>query len=223
MSTRVHVLTGKDADEMFEDIGHSNEARKTMDKYRVGDLKVGGTRDNVCRTTCATSDNAERLIDKQHNAAGMDFMWSFVSRGWLSPVHVEKKCCSRQQTAAVVGKELVNCEFISMCSWGVFCYSSLRIMGVYLVSFIEYTDSTHQPHQSTSVSDSHLPASLLSFPVHPPLYPFILDQVDPNAPKKASKRGNASDIKSKGGLNPIALVVLLIAIAAGVYFSQMKR
>ncbi len=47
--------------------------------------------------------------------------------------------------------------------------------------------------------------------------------MDPNAPKKASKRGNAADIKSKGGLNPIALVVLLIAIAAGVYFSQMKR
>ncbi len=30
---------------MFEDIGHSNEARKTMDKYLVGALKVGGTRD----------------------------------------------------------------------------------------------------------------------------------------------------------------------------------
>jgi hypothetical protein len=29
---------------MFEDIGHSNEARKTMDKYLVGALKVGGRR-----------------------------------------------------------------------------------------------------------------------------------------------------------------------------------
>ncbi len=44
MSTRVHAPTGKDADEMFEDIGHSNEARKTMDKYLVGALKVGGRR-----------------------------------------------------------------------------------------------------------------------------------------------------------------------------------
>ena len=48
-------------------------------------------------------------------------------------------------------------------------------------------------------------------------------KVDPNAPKKSRKVGNASDIKSKGGLNPVALVILLIAIAAGVYFSQMKK
>lgn len=53
--------------------------------------------------------------------------------------------------------------------------------------------------------------------------PFVRIQVDPNAPKRSSKKGNAADIKSKGGLNPIALVVLLIAIAAGVYFSQMKK
>ena len=101
-------------------------------------------------------------------------------------------------------------------------------------------------------------------------------QVDPNAPKKSSKKGSASDIKSKGappsplfskpsplpflpsslhsfffpsflphstflspqynitntffilthhstgGLNPLALIILLIAIAAGVYFTQKK-
>ena len=32
--------TGKDADEMYEDIGHSNEARKTMKKYLIGNLEV---------------------------------------------------------------------------------------------------------------------------------------------------------------------------------------
>ena len=32
---------GKDADEMYEDIGHSNEARKTMKKYLIGNLEVG--------------------------------------------------------------------------------------------------------------------------------------------------------------------------------------
>ena len=31
---------GKDADEMYEDIGHSNEARKTMKKYLVGTYAV---------------------------------------------------------------------------------------------------------------------------------------------------------------------------------------
>jgi uncharacterized protein HemX len=49
-------------------------------------------------------------------------------------------------------------------------------------------------------------------------------KVDPNAPKKAStKKGSAADIKSKGGLNPVAIVVLLVAIAAGVYFTQMNK
>jgi cytochrome b involved in lipid metabolism len=33
-------LAGKNADEMFEDIGHSNEARKKMKSLIVGDLKV---------------------------------------------------------------------------------------------------------------------------------------------------------------------------------------
>ena len=33
-------FAGKDGDEMFEDIGHSSEARKTMEKYLIGTLKV---------------------------------------------------------------------------------------------------------------------------------------------------------------------------------------
>jgi cytochrome b involved in lipid metabolism len=33
-------LAGKNADEMFEDIGHSNEARKIMKTMEIGELKV---------------------------------------------------------------------------------------------------------------------------------------------------------------------------------------
>eukprot|EP00615_Pteridomonas_danica_P013279 CAMPEP_0114341396 /NCGR_PEP_ID=MMETSP0101-20121206/9021_1 /TAXON_ID=38822 ORGANISM="Pteridomonas danica, Strain PT" /NCGR_SAMPLE_ID=MMETSP0101 /ASSEMBLY_ACC=CAM_ASM_000211 /LENGTH=130 /DNA_ID=CAMNT_0001474989 /DNA_START=82 /DNA_END=474 /DNA_ORIENTATION=+ len=33
-------LAGKNADEMFEDIGHSNEARKKMKSLVIGDLKL---------------------------------------------------------------------------------------------------------------------------------------------------------------------------------------
>ena len=31
-------LAGKNADELFEDIGHSHEARKIMQKYMIGEL-----------------------------------------------------------------------------------------------------------------------------------------------------------------------------------------
>lgn len=33
-------LSGKDADGMFEDIGHSSTARDILKKYLIGDLKV---------------------------------------------------------------------------------------------------------------------------------------------------------------------------------------
>mmetsp|Transcript_4065 Transcript_4065/g.6628 ORF Transcript_4065/g.6628 Transcript_4065/m.6628 type:complete len:143 (+) Transcript_4065:178-606(+) len=33
-------VAGKDADSMFEDIGHSKQARKTMEKYLIGVLDV---------------------------------------------------------------------------------------------------------------------------------------------------------------------------------------
>jgi hypothetical protein len=48
-------------------------------------------------------------------------------------------------------------------------------------------------------------------------------QSDPNAPKSSkAKKVSAVDEKKKGGLNPMAVALLLIAIAVGVYFSQMK-
>ena len=46
---------------------------------------------------------------------------------------------------------------------------------------------------------------------------FYLYQVDPNKPKKV-KAEVTSD--KGGGLNPMAVVILLIAIIAGVWFSQ---
>mmetsp|Transcript_16589 Transcript_16589/g.15934 ORF Transcript_16589/g.15934 Transcript_16589/m.15934 type:complete len:149 (+) Transcript_16589:135-581(+) len=48
-------------------------------------------------------------------------------------------------------------------------------------------------------------------------------EVDPNKPKKVAGKKSGSDIKSGGGLNPIAIIILLIAIACGVYFSQMSK
>lgn len=42
-------LAGKDADEMFEDIGHSSEARTKLKEYLIGTLKVR-PRCNPCAT-----------------------------------------------------------------------------------------------------------------------------------------------------------------------------
>jgi hypothetical protein len=47
-------------------------------------------------------------------------------------------------------------------------------------------------------------------------------QVDPNAPKNSKAKKVSAVADKKGGLNPIAVALLLIAIAVGVYFSQMK-
>ena len=33
-------VSGQNADEFFEDIGHSNEARKELKKYYIGDFKM---------------------------------------------------------------------------------------------------------------------------------------------------------------------------------------
>jgi flagellar basal body-associated protein FliL len=38
---------------------------------------------------------------------------------------------------------------------------------------------------------------------------------------KGGKKG--SDMPSKGGLNPIVVVVVLLAVAAGAYFSRMGK
>lgn len=35
-------VAGEDATNMFEDIGHSTDARSEMKKYEIGLLKVGG-------------------------------------------------------------------------------------------------------------------------------------------------------------------------------------
>jgi cytochrome b involved in lipid metabolism len=43
---------------------------------------------------------------------------------------------------------------------------------------------------------------------------------DPNAVKTKKK---ADAVKSKGGLNPLVLLVILIAVAAGYYFTQMQK
>mmetsp|Transcript_876 Transcript_876/g.2056 ORF Transcript_876/g.2056 Transcript_876/m.2056 type:complete len:130 (+) Transcript_876:24-413(+) len=47
-------------------------------------------------------------------------------------------------------------------------------------------------------------------------------KVDPNAPR-ATKKKSVSAEGGKGGLNPFAIIILLLAIAAGVYFTQMNK
>ena len=49
-------FAGKDADDMFEDIGHSSEARTTMKKYLKGDLKVDPNKPKK-KVVAATSAN----------------------------------------------------------------------------------------------------------------------------------------------------------------------
>mmetsp|Transcript_7781 Transcript_7781/g.6953 ORF Transcript_7781/g.6953 Transcript_7781/m.6953 type:complete len:136 (+) Transcript_7781:66-473(+) len=47
---------------------------------------------------------------------------------------------------------------------------------------------------------------------------------DPNSETSKAARKKASDVvKSKGGLNPFAVIILLIAIAIGIYYSQLKK
>ena len=49
-------FAGKDADDMFEDIGHSSEARNMMKKYLKGDLKVDPNKPKK-KVAAATSQN----------------------------------------------------------------------------------------------------------------------------------------------------------------------
>lgn len=51
---------------------------------------------------------------------------------------------------------------------------------------------------------------------------YCYQQEDPNAPKPAKGKKTAAANSSGGGLNPLAIVLLLLAIAAGVYYSQLK-
>jgi hypothetical protein len=41
------------------------------------------------------------------------------------------------------------------------------------------------------------------------------------APTKKEKA--SSDAKARQGLNPLAVILLLLAIAIGIYFTQMKK
>ncbi len=45
-------------------------------------------------------------------------------------------------------------------------------------------------------------------------------KADPNAKQTEKKKTAAAVVESRGGLNPYAVVLLLIAIAIGYYFSQ---
>ena len=41
--------------------------------------------------------------------------------------------------------------------------------------------------------------------------------------KSSNKKKQAIEVKSKGGLNPLAIFALIVAIAVGIYFSQIKN
>ena len=41
--------------------------------------------------------------------------------------------------------------------------------------------------------------------------------------KSGNKKKTVSDLKSSGGLNPLAVIALLVAIAIGIYYSQMAK
>eukprot|EP00604_Paraphysomonas_vestita_P003466 CAMPEP_0174820498 /NCGR_PEP_ID=MMETSP1107-20130205/4385_1 /TAXON_ID=36770 /ORGANISM="Paraphysomonas vestita, Strain GFlagA" /LENGTH=134 /DNA_ID=CAMNT_0016035997 /DNA_START=864 /DNA_END=1268 /DNA_ORIENTATION=- len=51
-------FAGKDADNMFEDIGHSKDARTTMQKWVIGKLK-GGVAAPTTKTTTTKEKSAE--------------------------------------------------------------------------------------------------------------------------------------------------------------------
>jgi cytochrome b involved in lipid metabolism len=54
-------FAGKDADDMFEDIGHSSEARNMMKKYLKGDLKVDPTKQKK-QVVSAVSENKSGIL-----------------------------------------------------------------------------------------------------------------------------------------------------------------
>jgi hypothetical protein len=54
------------------------------------------------------------------------------------------------------------------------------------------------------------------------LFNCSLLQVDPDAPKKV-KTKKAATIDSKGGLSPFTVIVVLLAVAAGFYYTQMMK
>lgn len=47
-----YQLLGKDATEVFEDIGHSDEARELLEKFYIGDLDTAGVSCQLCTFIC---------------------------------------------------------------------------------------------------------------------------------------------------------------------------
>lgn len=45
-------------------------------------------------------------------------------------------------------------------------------------------------------------------------------KTDPSSPQKIAQKKTISEHKSRGGLNPLAVIALLVAIAAGYYYSR---
>lgn len=51
---------------------------------------------------------------------------------------------------------------------------------------------------------------------------YIGDLKFDEAAAKAAAKKKADEVQSRGGLNPFAVLLLLVAIAVGYYFSQQK-
>ena len=87
-----------------------------------------------------------------------------------------------------------------------------------------FTLSSPSIHPILSLYSLHpLPLFTLSSPSIHPILPSAHLQADPSKPKKVVGKKLGTDIKSGGGLNPLAIIALLIAIACGVFFSKMKK
>jgi cytochrome b5 len=54
---------------------------------------------------------------------------------------------------------------------------------------------------------------------------WIIGKLKGGIPKPAVKaeKERIAEIKSKGGLNPVVIFVVLVAIAVGLYFSQLSK
>lgn len=57
-------VAGQDADEFFEDIGHSNDARKELTKHYIGDYKIDPA------VLAKMKEDAEKAAAAQQSASG---------------------------------------------------------------------------------------------------------------------------------------------------------
>mmetsp|Transcript_14826 Transcript_14826/g.32352 ORF Transcript_14826/g.32352 Transcript_14826/m.32352 type:complete len:133 (+) Transcript_14826:39-437(+) len=53
-------FAGKEADDMFEDIGHSKEARQAQKKLLIGSVKASGNKDKKPKTSAKASSSSEK-------------------------------------------------------------------------------------------------------------------------------------------------------------------